>query len=778
LTIPAAATALALSLGLSTVGYWAGHTIVFVMSNHLIRDMTDGIHRHAGLMMDAPARMMSRVINDIGRHDIPLNDPLVLARELYGLLGDEPNVDWLYLGNEAGGLVSVGRLADGTRVILMTDDFRAGVVREYGVSADGQLGALRKSGATFDTRQKPWYRRARDTHEQYWTEPYLGSAEPILGISLSAPVFASDGSVTAVCGVDLILTRLSNFMQTLRLGDNGRAFIIDAGGQLIAASGGVLPVTTGADGRELRLRASEADDPVLRETAGHLARHPEIIERLASAGMQAFSFGGGAMGEIYAGVERFHAPGGISWIIVSSLPAANFLGPVQQAVFLSVAIAIVIVAASLVLGVWAVDLTLQPLTALTAAAQAIARGEWRHAPETQRDDEIGLLARAFNKMTASLRQRTIEQQRAEAALRESEERFRDYAETASDWFWETGPDHHLTYVSARAAEFGHEITIGPTRWEIAADRDEDPEKWRRHLDTLARHEPFRGFTYKLIVKDGAQRYISVSGKPIFDSAGRFLGYRGGTSDVTSAVLAEAAVREAGEQKLAAEAERLKLLEHLIDAEEQERRRIARELHDQMGQDLTGLSLRLKSLEPQVHDEGRSLLRSLQSLTAQMGSNLHRIALELRPTALDDVGLLRALETYIADWGERYGIRVDFHARNLIVGTVPTTIETTVYRVVQEALTNVLKHAMARTVSVVLERHDTWLQIIVEDDGKGFDPSAPIVSGHLGIAGMRERLALIGGTLIIDSAADAGTTLYARIPLLDSGQDSHRAVNHG
>jgi signal transduction histidine kinase len=255
--------------------------------------------------------------------------------------------------------------------------------------------------------------------------------------------------------------------------------------------------------------------------------------------------------------------------------------------------------------------------------------------------------------------------------------------------------------------------------------------------------------------------------------------------VTAVIRADQALREAKEQevrhqaqKIEAEAERLNLLHRLVDAQERERLRIARELHDQMGQDLTGLSLGLKSLEVAIESErGRNTLRWLQALTVQIGSNLHRTAWELRPTSLDDVGLVRALETYVADWSERFGIRVDLHA----VGVdglcfASSEVETTAYRLVQEALTNVLKHAAAGTVSLVLERHEDWLQIIVEDDGKGFDPEAVAVYRHLGIAGMRERLALIGGNLTIDSTIGIGTTLFFRIPL--AGSDSPAKVAAG
>jgi PAS domain S-box-containing protein len=376
--------------------------------------------------------------------------------------------------------------------------------------------------------------------------------------------------------------------------------------------------------------------------------------------------------------------------------------------------------------------------------------------------------------TAELRAEIVERRKAEEALRKSEIRFRDYAETASDWLWETGPDHRFTFLSEPGTAFGLTLVsrIGRHRWEVAADFEEEPEKWRRHLETLERHEPFRGFMYRIKCADGSAGFVAISGKPLFDAAGRFAGYRGVGSDVTASVRADQALREAKEQeirhqaqKIAAEAERLALLQRVVTAQEGERLRIARELHDQMGQDLAGLSLGLKSLELAVaSDGGRNTLSWLQSLTAQIGSNLHRTAWELRPTSLDDVGLLRALETYVADWSERFGIRVDFHCAGMDGMNFPPEVETTAYRLVQEALTNVLKHAAAGTVSLVLERHEDWLQIIVEDDGKGFDPDSVADRGRLGLAGMRERLALVAGTLTIDSASGFGTTLYFRMPL--------------
>ena len=395
---------------------------------------------------------------------------------------------------------------------------------------------------------------------------------------------------------------------------------------------------------------------------------------------------------------------------------------------------------------------------------------WIHFVPDRRGDEIaGFYAYGID---------VTERRLAEEAHQRSEDRFRDYAETASDWFWETGPDHRFTYISERITAFGLSPArlIGRLRWEIAADLEEAPEKWRRLREAEARHEPFRGFTYKVMGEDGLPRHVAISGKPVFDTSGKFLGYRGVSSDVTAAVRTDQALREAKEQqilhqaqKLASDAERLELLGRLVDIQEQERLRIARELHDQMSQDLTGLSLGLKKLEASVGDEsGRETLRWLQALTTQTGENVHRIAWELRPTSLDDLGLVRALETYIADWSERFGLRVDFHAADAAGIRAPPMIETTAYRLVQEALTNVVRHARASAVSLVLECKHDQLQIIIEDDGTGLEAEAATTKGRLGLAGMRERLALVGGSMTIESTGGIGTTLYFRMPLAPDG----------
>ncbi|HEY1261787.1 MAG TPA: ATP-binding protein [Stellaceae bacterium] len=158
------------------------------------------------------------------------------------------------------------------------------------------------------------------------------------------------------------------------------------------------------------------------------------------------------------------------------------------------------------------------------------------------DNAIGSMADAAR----SLRERSRESDAAAAALRESEARLRDFAEIGSDWYWETGPDHRFTYTSVAIRQFGQDpdTRLGRTRQELASPDDTDGEKWAEHRRVLDRHEPFRDFVYTRQVGDQPEQVVSVSGKPIFDADGRFLGYRGAAREITEAAHAERRLREA------------------------------------------------------------------------------------------------------------------------------------------------------------------------------------------------------------------------------------------
>ncbi len=232
-------------------------------------------------------------------------------------------------------------------------------------------------------------------------------------------------------------------------------------------------------------------------------------------------------------------------------------------------------------------------------------------------------------------------------------------------------------------------------------------------------------------------------------------------------LANAALRLEIDRHQQAQKARQELQNHLVNAQEEERSRISRELHDEVGQQVTALMLAMKGLESA--EPGRQVsekLRELRGMAEQVGREIHQLASELRPIALDELGLSRALSGYLDAWSERSGIPADFVAAGIDEQRLPNALETTLYRVVQEAMNNVLKHASAKSVSVSVERHADTVLAIVDDDGAGFDPDSARArdTSHLGIAGMRERAGILGGELTIESSAGAGTTLRIVLPL--------------
>jgi signal transduction histidine kinase len=200
---------------------------------------------------------------------------------------------------------------------------------------------------------------------------------------------------------------------------------------------------------------------------------------------------------------------------------------------------------------------------------------------------------------------------------------------------------------------------------------------------------------------------------------------------------------------------------VVEAQELERKRLARELHDETGQALTSILLGLKPLEEATSGEARQAVAEVRERVVTTLQDVRRLAVELRPSSLDDLGLVPAVDRLARSFGES-GVEVDVEAQ-IGAERLPATVETTLYRIVQEALTNVAKHADARRLSVTLLRKAGSVVVIVEDDGKGFDPGATGADG-LGLTGMRERLALVGGTLKIEASAGAGTTIAAEVPV--------------
>jgi PAS domain S-box-containing protein len=347
-----------------------------------------------------------------------------------------------------------------------------------------------------------------------------------------------------------------------------------------------------------------------------------------------------------------------------------------------------------------------------------------------------------------------EQRQREAALRASEKRHREIVETASEGICIVNEHHEIVFANRRLGWLvgrPPEALVGRSALELFADTD--VERAARAFE--GRDVGVNGQSEQLLKRvDGTTIRTSVSTTVMRDDHGCFTGMLRMYTDTT-------ARHELAESRQV-------IVRQLIAAQELERHRIARELHDQLGQHIVGLSLGLARLATLTadNDDAQQLLRLLQQSADLMGKDVHTLALELRPSTLDHLGLATALRGYVEEVAERTGLEADVHCDALTGIELDLAIQTGLYRVAQEAITNVVKHARARHVSVVLERRGDDLQLIVEDDGRGFEPSKLEMTGasKLGLAGMRERAAIMGGTLTIESSPRKGSSVFIRIPL--------------
>jgi PAS domain S-box-containing protein len=419
-------------------------------------------------------------------------------------------------------------------------------------------------------------------------------------------------------------------------------------------------------------------------------------------------------------------------------------------------------------------------------------GEWKYflsvtdtQPREWREDEIDLFQKLANHIFPRL-----DRAHVEAALRESEERFRLLVASARDYAMILlDPDNHITFWSdgaERVFGWSEAEVLGHSGALIFTPEDRDSGEVERELRTalIVGSADDRRWHVK---KDGARLFLDGVLIRINDDDGNRRGFVKIGRDATTQRRAEEAFQRARDELKRRVEERTaelvhlsttrqELLQRLVTAQEDERRRIARELHDSLGQYLSALTLNLERVQmaEAVPPNIRANLARLQAVASEIDAELDRLTMELRPPVLDDFGLDDALVRYSQEWAVTNDIPVDVAAIGFDSVRLPIALEATAYRVVQEALTNVRKHAQARQVSVIAERRPDELRVVIEDDGVGFDPEAVRRERgggrQLGLVGMSERATLAGGTITVESESGGGTSIYLHIPLSGERQE--------
>jgi two-component system, NarL family, sensor histidine kinase UhpB len=361
-----------------------------------------------------------------------------------------------------------------------------------------------------------------------------------------------------------------------------------------------------------------------------------------------------------------------------------------------------------------------------------------------------------------------ERNRAEATLRESEERltlaFAGAQEGVWDWNLETGAVVYSPRWKQMLGYADEEIEPHVSAWERLLHPDDRACAEEVHAAVIG-GAPSYELEVRLRHKEGHYIHVLSRGLPVRrEPGGPVVRIVGTHFDLTERRRADA------------ERARTELLTRLVFVQEDERRRIAREMHDQFGEQLTALARGIDALKAHGADDSglRARIDLLERIARQLDRDVDHLVWELRPTALDDLGLRAALANYVEDWSKRVGIPVALHCTGLLDDRLSSEAETTLYRIAQEALTNVAKHSRATHVEIILERRGDSVLLIVEDDGIGFESgSDERRASGFGLLGMHERAALVGARLQIESSAGQGTTVFLRM----AAGAARPAVNH-
>ena len=395
-------------------------------------------------------------------------------------------------------------------------------------------------------------------------------------------------------------------------------------------------------------------------------------------------------------------------------------------------------------GIRAVQST--PLRSRSGRPLGMISTHWRtpHIPTDEEFRFFDVLAR----QAADLIERTL----AEHALRESEARFRLIADTAPVMIWMSGAGHEITYLNQTWLEYTGrrlEEMVGQVRADVL--HPDEAERCREiYAQAFERREPFQ-MEHRLRRHDGEYRWVVTAGVPRYAMDGSFVGYIGTGADITEQKLAEEALSTVSQK--------------LIEAHEEESCRIARELHDDIIQRLAMVSARLGFLKqrsrasPDLNQE----IADIRQEIAGLASDIQALSHGLHPPKLELMGLEAAAAAFCRDLSNRHGVRIDIHVEN-VPTALPPDIALCLYRVLQEALHNIVKHSESQRAHISLKGHTDDIRLTVTDSGAGFDPHAAIRGPGLGLTSMRERLKVVGGQLSIHSKPGRGTTIHAVVPL--------------
>lgn len=685
-----------------------------------------------------------------------------------------------------------GRLPTGEQFTLITDSLRQ-ILAESGISVrdilladrDGKVLLVKSAGPGINETNISWYPEVDKALKTGLPTISNLVVEPLTGVPVvlaTAPILSNEGKIIGVItgSIDIEQSSIGTFSQTLVMGKTGYTEVVDGNGLVLA-------------------RSKPASPPDVLEQSDHPGRFANLISQdKATVGTCHRCHEAGEELKRRRDMLAFVPLSTASWGVAVRQSEEEAFAPTRQLErrFLSLGVLVLV---GIFLLVWAMmQGIVRPLNLLTSATKKVAAGDFKAVVPVKRRDEIGELNNAFYTMTQEL-----VRSRDELVSRNEE------LSTLNSITATISQSLDLEYILENALRKVREVTKTTAACVFLRDADSDkleikssvgpmvmarcPEASSPAAQCACHQVLLHGETVMVnhvsqcptLDKDEVRAtdiscFVSVplkckdrilgimnvacsSGRCFTENDFRLLdsiGYHVGLAIENSTLYEEAKQKE----EL-----RGQLLGGVISAQEEERKRVARELHDELGQILTALIMNIESLENVTQPQQAQLkekLENVRSLAVRALEEMRRLTLDLRPSTLDDLGLVAAIRAHIHTHLESMGVGVEFQTKGLNQ-RLPSTVETAFFRIIQEAVNNITKHAKAHNVKIQLEVKKEKVTAVIEDDGQGFEVGAVLKSRAvvpaLGLLGIQERTVLLGGTFSIQSQVGQGTRLVVEIP---------------
>lgn len=370
-------------------------------------------------------------------------------------------------------------------------------------------------------------------------------------------------------------------------------------------------------------------------------------------------------------------------------------------------------------------------------------------------------------------EKVVRKNRLEQSLLKSEKRFQDMAENTSDWIWEMNAQGKYIYSNPVVKDiigYSYDEVIGRYFYDFFSSENKELLK-ARIFELMAKLKPIESFDNIVLRKDGVEVIMEISGVPCLDKSENIFCYRGISRDISERKRNESRIQQLSQQ--------------LLKAQETERQMISCELHDRVAQDLSASKIECDMLfknEPTLDAPAKAKLLEISKRLQGSINAIRDLSYDLQPPTLAEMGLLKALEIYCEEFSNQFGRKVDFQSAGLNLFKLDADTEIHLYRLVQEGLNNIRKHADSEKAVVRLLGVFPNIILRIEDTGKGFDVKARELAlgdeKRMGLRSMKERVNMLGGQMTIQSNPMQGTKIYIKIPFQEQNREAKEAyINH-